>query len=103
MIDYKGRVETYSREMLRKESQIKELQSRMEAGDGCDESAGRGARRRGHQVPRRRHARMSDATAGVNVLMQLGPFLHRAHNRRQPTVLDERLGQLVPALHRAPT
>ena len=36
MIDYKGRVETYSREMLRKESQIKELQSRMETGDGCE-------------------------------------------------------------------
>ena len=34
MIDYKGRVESYSREMLRKESQIKELQSRMETGDG---------------------------------------------------------------------
>ena len=36
MIDYKGRVESYSREMLRKESQIKELQTRMEAGDGCE-------------------------------------------------------------------
>ena len=36
MIDYKGRVESYSREMLRKESQIKELQSRMETGDGCE-------------------------------------------------------------------
>ena len=35
MIDYKGRVESYSREMLRKESQIKELQTRMETGDGC--------------------------------------------------------------------
>jgi len=34
MIDYKGRVESYSREMLRKESQIKELQTRMETGDG---------------------------------------------------------------------
>ena len=37
MIDYKGRVESYSREMLRKESQIKDLQSRMETGgDGCE-------------------------------------------------------------------
>ena len=35
MIDYKGRVESYSREMLRKESQIKELQTRVETGDGC--------------------------------------------------------------------
>ena len=35
MMDYKGRVESYSREMLRKESQIKELQTRMETGDGC--------------------------------------------------------------------
>lgn len=34
-MDYKGRVESYSREMLRKESQIKELQTRMETGDGC--------------------------------------------------------------------
>merc|ERR1719325_471760 len=34
MMDYKGRVESYSREMLRKESQIKELQTRMETGDG---------------------------------------------------------------------
>lgn len=36
MIDYKGRVESYSREMLRKESQIKELQTRMETGDGSE-------------------------------------------------------------------
>ena len=35
MIDYKGRVESYSREMLRKESQIKEMQTRLETGDGC--------------------------------------------------------------------
>ena len=35
MIEYKGRVESYSREMLRKESQIKELQGRIETGDGC--------------------------------------------------------------------
>ena len=34
MNEYKGRVESYSREMLRKESQIKELQTRMETGDG---------------------------------------------------------------------
>merc|ERR1719464_583640 len=34
MIDYKGRVESYSREMLRKESQIKEMQTRLETGDG---------------------------------------------------------------------
>eukprot|EP00092_Neocalanus_flemingeri_P050602 GFUD01058565.1.p1 GENE.GFUD01058565.1~~GFUD01058565.1.p1 ORF type:complete len:1896 (+),score=372.41 GFUD01058565.1:511-6198(+) len=34
MIEYKGRVESYSREMLRKESQIKELQGRIETGDG---------------------------------------------------------------------
>ena len=36
MIEYKGRVESYSREMLRKESQIKELQGRIETGDGCE-------------------------------------------------------------------
>ena len=36
MIDYKGRVESYSRDLLRKESQIKELQSRMDTGDGCE-------------------------------------------------------------------
>ena len=35
MVEYKGRVESYSREMLRKESQIKDLQTRMETGDGC--------------------------------------------------------------------
>ena len=34
MRDYKTRVESYSREMLRKDSQIKELQGRIE-GDGC--------------------------------------------------------------------
>ena len=36
MTEYKGRVETYSREVLRKESQIKELQGRIETGDGCE-------------------------------------------------------------------
>ena len=35
MKDYKSRVESYSREMLRKDSQIKELQGRIETGDGC--------------------------------------------------------------------
>ena len=35
MKEYKSRVESYSREMLRKESQIKELQGRIEIGDGC--------------------------------------------------------------------
>ena len=35
MNEYKGRVESYSRECLRKESQIKELQGRIETGDGC--------------------------------------------------------------------
>ena len=35
MREYKARVESYSREMLRKESQIKELQGRIENGDGC--------------------------------------------------------------------
>ena len=35
MREYKSRVESYSREMLRKESQIKELQGRIESGDGC--------------------------------------------------------------------
>jgi len=35
MVDYKGRVESYSREVLRKESQIKELQGRIDTGDGC--------------------------------------------------------------------
>ena len=34
MNEYKGRVESYSRECLRKESQIKELQGRIETGDG---------------------------------------------------------------------
>merc|ERR1719282_1204076 len=34
MVDYKGRVESYSREVLRKESQIKELQGRIDTGDG---------------------------------------------------------------------
>merc|ERR1719319_834179 len=34
MTEYKGRVETYSREVLRKESQIKELQGRIDTGDG---------------------------------------------------------------------
>ena len=34
MRDYKTRVESYSREMLRKDSQIKELQGRIES-DGC--------------------------------------------------------------------
>merc|ERR1719228_2111492 len=33
MNEYKGRVESYSREVLRKESQIKELQGRIETGD----------------------------------------------------------------------
>ena len=32
--DYKSRIEAYSREMLRKEAQIKDLQSRAENGDG---------------------------------------------------------------------
>ena len=32
--DYKSRIEAYSREMLRKEAQIKDLQSRVENGDG---------------------------------------------------------------------
>lgn len=36
MMEYKGRVESYSREVLRKESQIKELQGRIETGDGCE-------------------------------------------------------------------
>ena len=36
MTEYKGRVETYSREVLRKESQIKELQGRIDTGDGCE-------------------------------------------------------------------
>jgi len=35
MVDYKGRVESYSREVMRKESQIKELQGRIDTGDGC--------------------------------------------------------------------
>ena len=39
MVDYKGRVESYSREVLRKESQIKELQGRIDTGDGCEYSA----------------------------------------------------------------
>ena len=36
MVEYKGRVESYSREVLRKESQIKELQGRIDTGDGCE-------------------------------------------------------------------
>ena len=32
--DYKSRIEAYSREMLRKEAQIKDLQSRIDNGDG---------------------------------------------------------------------
>lgn len=32
--EYKTRVDSYSREMLRKEQQIKELQSRLENGEG---------------------------------------------------------------------
>jgi hypothetical protein len=39
MKEYKSRVESYSREMLRKESQIKELQGRIEIGDGCKYTA----------------------------------------------------------------
>ena len=35
-MEYKGRVESYSREVLRKESQIKELQGRIDTGDGCE-------------------------------------------------------------------
>ena len=35
MKDYKSRVESYSREMLRKDSQIKDLQGRIDGGDGC--------------------------------------------------------------------
>jgi hypothetical protein len=36
MSEYKGRVESYSREVLRKESQITELQGRIDTGDGCE-------------------------------------------------------------------
>ena len=32
--EYKSRVESYSREMLRKEAQVRELQSRLENGEG---------------------------------------------------------------------
>lgn len=32
--DYKSRIEAYSREMLRKEAQLKDLQSRVDNGDG---------------------------------------------------------------------
>ena len=32
--EFKSRVDAYSREMLRKESQIKDLQARLENGDG---------------------------------------------------------------------
>lgn len=32
--EYKSRVDSFSREMLRKESQIKELQTRVENGEG---------------------------------------------------------------------
>ncbi len=35
MKEFKSRVDSYSREMLRKDSQIKELQGRIEVGDGC--------------------------------------------------------------------
>ena len=35
MNEYKGRMESYSREVLRKEAQIKDLQGRIESGDGC--------------------------------------------------------------------
>merc|ERR1719220_2089474 len=34
MVEYKGRVNAYSQEVLRKESQIKELQGRIDTGDG---------------------------------------------------------------------
>lgn len=36
MVEYKGRVSAYSQEVLRKESQIKELQGRIDTGDGCE-------------------------------------------------------------------
>ena len=36
MLEYKGRVNAYSQEVLRKESQIKELQGRIDTGDGCE-------------------------------------------------------------------
>ena len=36
MVEYKGRVNAYSQEVLRKESQIKELQGRIDTGDGCE-------------------------------------------------------------------
>ena len=32
--EYKSRVESYSREMLRKEAQIRDMQQRLENGDG---------------------------------------------------------------------
>ena len=32
--DYKSRIDAYSREMLRKEAQIKDLQTRVDNGDG---------------------------------------------------------------------
>ena len=35
MKEFKSRVDSYSREMMRKDSQIKELQGRIEVGDGC--------------------------------------------------------------------
>ena len=38
MVEYKGRVNAYSQEVLRKESQIKELQGRIDTGDGCEYS-----------------------------------------------------------------
>jgi hypothetical protein len=34
--EYKSRVESYSRELLRKEAQIKELQNRLENGEGSE-------------------------------------------------------------------
>ena len=36
MVEYKGRVSAYSQEVMRKESQIKELQGRIDTGDGCE-------------------------------------------------------------------
>merc|ERR1719210_3046523 len=57
MVDYKGRVESYSREMLRKESQIKELQGRIETGDGCRSNS-----------PAPRKSKIYDASGNILVI-----------------------------------
>jgi len=83
MIEYKGRVESYSREMLRKESQIKELQGRIETGDGCRSKS-----------PASRTSKIYDACGNTLVIPS-----KKFSNRKTPGVSERKSTSIAETLH----